>query len=275
MGGPGAFLALGIAGPAAGAGDRPPPGLARGAAARAWPTGWASRARGAWSSCCVMLLAVGAFLVGLMAGPVVLPAVRSRRWPLVGLPGLAMPGAALAGLRPDACCCWPAWGWGRPWRRPGRCCSAASPRSAAPTWGRPRGSGPRACRSFATSRWSARAWALSPSIHPYFKIATMSSDHGDEQPACSGGSRRARPAWACSRWPCCGACVRLPGGLKRVGSADRSLAYGLIGAAVGFSLLSVVHWTVELPAVAISASALGGTWNRWLAGGTDLFVERG
>jgi hypothetical protein len=69
--------------------------------------------------------------------------------------------------------------------------------------------------------------------------------------------------------------VRLPACLKRVGSADRSLAYGLIGAALGFSLWFVVHWTVELPAIAISASALGGTWNRWLTGGTDLFVERG
>ncbi len=69
--------------------------------------------------------------------------------------------------------------------------------------------------------------------------------------------------------------VRLPSCLRRVGSADRALAHGLIGAAVGFSLWSMLHWTVELPAVAISASALGGTWNRWLAGGTDLFVERG
>jgi hypothetical protein len=68
---------------------------------------------------------------------------------------------------------------------------------------------------------------------------------------------------------------RLPGVIKRVGSADRTLAFGLIGAAIGFSLWSVVHWTVELPAVAISASALGGTWNRWLSGGTDLFVDRG
>jgi hypothetical protein len=68
---------------------------------------------------------------------------------------------------------------------------------------------------------------------------------------------------------------RVPACLKRVGSADRALAHGLIGAVVGFSLWSVLHWTVELPAVAISASALGGTWNRWLAGGTDLFVERG
>jgi hypothetical protein len=68
---------------------------------------------------------------------------------------------------------------------------------------------------------------------------------------------------------------RLPGVIKRVGSADRTLAFGLIGAAIGFSLWSVVHWAVELPAIAISASALGGTWNRWLAGGTDLFVDRG
>jgi hypothetical protein len=68
---------------------------------------------------------------------------------------------------------------------------------------------------------------------------------------------------------------RLPVCLKQVGPADRTLAYGLIGAALGFSLWFAVHWTIELPAVAIAASALLGTWNRWLAGGTDLFVERG
>ncbi len=67
---------------------------------------------------------------------------------------------------------------------------------------------------------------------------------------------------------------RLPWCLRRVGSADRALAHGLIGAVVGFSLWSILHWTIELPAVAISASALGGVWNRWLAGGTDLFVDR-
>lgn len=68
---------------------------------------------------------------------------------------------------------------------------------------------------------------------------------------------------------------RLPGALRRVGTADRSLVFGLIGAAASFSLYSAVHWTVELSAVAVAASAWGGTWNRWLAGGTDLFVERG
>ena len=65
------------------------------------------------------------------------------------------------------------------------------------------------------------------------------------------------------------------GAVRRVGTADRALAFGLIGAAASFSLYSAVHWTVELAAVAVAASAWGGTWNRWLAGGTDLFVERG
>jgi hypothetical protein len=68
---------------------------------------------------------------------------------------------------------------------------------------------------------------------------------------------------------------RLPGAVRRVGTADRSLVFGLIGAAASFSLFSAVHWTVELSSVAIAASAWGGTWNRWLAGGTDLFVDRG
>ncbi|WP_422930967.1 O-antigen ligase domain-containing protein [Singulisphaera sp. PoT] len=68
---------------------------------------------------------------------------------------------------------------------------------------------------------------------------------------------------------------RLPKAIRSVGTADRSLVFGLIGAAVGLSLYATIHWTVELTAVAIAASVLGGTCNRWLAGGTDLFVERG
>jgi O-antigen ligase len=68
---------------------------------------------------------------------------------------------------------------------------------------------------------------------------------------------------------------RLPGAVRRVGTADRSLVFGLIGAALSFTLYSAVHWTVELSAVAVVASAWGGTLNRCLAGGTDLFVERG
>jgi O-antigen ligase len=68
---------------------------------------------------------------------------------------------------------------------------------------------------------------------------------------------------------------RVPGAVRNVGTADRALVFGLIGAAAGFTLFSAVHWTVELTSVALAASAVAGTCHRWLAGGTDLFVERG
>lgn len=69
--------------------------------------------------------------------------------------------------------------------------------------------------------------------------------------------------------------ARLPAALRRVGSADRALATAMLGAVGAFVLFSAIHWTVELLAVALSACAVGGTWDRWLAGGTDLFVEQG
>jgi hypothetical protein len=68
--------------------------------------------------------------------------------------------------------------------------------------------------------------------------------------------------------------TRLPGAFFRVGSADRALAAGMVGAVACFALISTIHWTVDLAAVALAASAVAGTCNRWLAGGTDLFVER-
>jgi hypothetical protein len=111
-------------------------------------------------------------------------------------------------------------------------------------------------------------------IHPYVKThdatSTTAMSSLMQWGAESGAIGLALLA-ATVVWSLC----RLPVGLKRVGSADLMLAYGMIGAALGFCLWSVMHWSVELPAVAISASALGGTWNRWLAGGTDLFVDRG
>jgi hypothetical protein len=69
--------------------------------------------------------------------------------------------------------------------------------------------------------------------------------------------------------------VRLPGAIRRVGTADRALAFGLLGSLTCFGLFSAIHWTVELAAVALAAVAVAGTANRWLAGGTDLFVDRG
>jgi hypothetical protein len=68
--------------------------------------------------------------------------------------------------------------------------------------------------------------------------------------------------------------VRLPGAIRRVGTADRCLAFGLVGSMVSFAAFSAVHWTIELAAVALAASAVAGTCHRWLAGGTDLFIER-
>ncbi len=69
--------------------------------------------------------------------------------------------------------------------------------------------------------------------------------------------------------------IRLPKAIGRVGTADRALPLGLLGSLVGFVLFSAIHWTVDLSAVALAASAVAGTANRWLAGGTDLFVDRG
>jgi hypothetical protein len=68
--------------------------------------------------------------------------------------------------------------------------------------------------------------------------------------------------------------LRLPGAIGRVGTADRALPYALFGSLVGFVLFSAIHWTVDLSAVALGAAAVAGTANRWLAGGTDLFVDR-
>jgi hypothetical protein len=67
---------------------------------------------------------------------------------------------------------------------------------------------------------------------------------------------------------------RLRRAVLRVGTADRTLAYALVGTAVCFVFFSALHWTIELTCVALAASAVGGTFDRWLAGGTDLFVQR-
>ena len=67
--------------------------------------------------------------------------------------------------------------------------------------------------------------------------------------------------------------IRLPGALKQVSAVDRLLAFGLTGSMVSFGLFSVLHWSVELGVIALAASAVGGTMDRWLAGGTDLFAE--
>ncbi|GIW88846.1 MAG: hypothetical protein KatS3mg108_3170 [Isosphaeraceae bacterium] len=67
--------------------------------------------------------------------------------------------------------------------------------------------------------------------------------------------------------------MALAGAWRRVGQADRALAAGLIGALVAFAGFSALHWTVQGLAISLAAAAVFGTAHRWLAGGTDLFVE--
>jgi hypothetical protein len=218
----------------------------------------------------VVMLLGGTFLVGLMAGPwfcapfvvgllvVGCPRASGSRWLSIGLTLMLV---ASLGLGATVAAFWPAMIGGRP--------------SVVPaSW------------EFARRLWTESAPILGDfplmgtglgsfnTIYPYMKTQDASSTTAMSsllQCAVESGALGLAIVAMAALW----CVIRLPVSLKRVGSADRSLAYGLIGAAVGFSLWFVVHWTVELPAIAISASALGGTWNRWLTGGTDLFVERG
>jgi hypothetical protein len=113
-----------------------------------------------------------------------------------------------------------------------------------------------------------------PAVHPYYKArdgarnTAMSSllQWGVESGAVGLGLLATAGLWCL---------IRLPGAIRRVGTADRALAFGLLGSLTCFGLFSAIHWTVELSAIALAASAVAGTANRWLAGGTDLFVDRG
>jgi hypothetical protein len=219
----------------------------------------------------IILLTTGAFLSGMLSGPwFCLPLAASMA--LVGLAGFATPGARWAaagltmllltsmGLGAALVAAWPEYFGSQP---PVPTTSWESTRRL---WAE--------CRPILRD-FPAIGTGLGtfPTVHAYFKTQDVPSG-----PVMSSALRCAVEAgWAgialvalTALWSIC----RLPSCLKRVGSADRALAHGLIGAALGFTLWSMLHWTVELPAVAISASALGGTWNRWLAGGTDLFVDR-
>jgi hypothetical protein len=218
----------------------------------------------------LVMLVVSTFLVGLMAGPwfclpfalgmavVGLPRAAGSRWLSIGLLSLL---CASLGVGASLAVAWPLVVGGQP------PFATVSGEFARLIWTE---SLPlvREFPLVGTGLGSFRT------IYPYVKThdasltTAMSSflQCAVESGAAGIGILAVAAFWCLFRMPVC---------LKRVGSADRTLAYGLIGAALGFTLWSVVHWTVELPAVAISASALGGTWNRWLAGGTDLFVERG
>jgi hypothetical protein len=112
-----------------------------------------------------------------------------------------------------------------------------------------------------------------PVIYPYYKSEDLAVNNAMSsvlQSGIEGGVLMYLILAVAGLW-----CLwRLPSCVTKVGSADRALVSGLVGAVFGFTVWSMMNWTVELPAVAVCASALCGTWNRWLAGATDLFVER-
>ncbi|MGO9464763.1 MAG: O-antigen ligase family protein [Isosphaeraceae bacterium] len=271
MGGPGAFLAFGsLAMPLALAIVLhliSPRGSRESLSVRLRQTG-----HGSLLALLVVLLSTSSALVGFLAGPwfwmpfalgvvaVGLPSAFTppSRWPALWLTGLLL---ACLGAGAVLARAWPALVGGSPPLQP------ISWESTKLVW-------QESLPIFKDFPLVGTGLGSFRSIHPYYKThdatatTAMSSllQYGLESGAVGLGVALLAVLWSLCRLPWC---------VKAVGTADRTLSYGLIGAALSFSLWSSVHWTTELPAVAISASALGGAWNRWLAGGTDLFVERG
>lgn len=270
MGGPGAMLAMGSMALPIGMGILlhllSPRGSRESLGDRLGRTGL-----GSLSVLMVLLLASGAFLAGMMTGPrFCLPFAAAVV--MVGLPGLILPSVrwlslgltmlllASLGLGAAAVDALPAYLGVR---------TPVTPIS----WEATRQLWTECLPIVRDFPILGTGFGTFPTIHAYFKTQDLPSG-----PAMSSLLRCLVESGSAGVLLVAAACLwmffRLPSGVKRVGTADRVLAHGLIGAAVGFTLWSTLHWTVELPAVAISASALGGTCNRWLAGGTDLFVDR-
>jgi hypothetical protein len=218
----------------------------------------------------LIMLFVSAFLVGLSAGPrfcapfvlglavVGLPRAARSRWFSMGLTASLV---ATLGSGAMLGAAWPAVVGGRP------PLPAVSWESTRVVWRESFS----ILQDFPILGTGLGSFAT---IHPYLKARDAASTTAMSsllQFTVESGAIGLMLLALAALWCIC----RVPACLKLVGSADRTLAYGLIGTAVSFGLWFAVQWTVELPAVAISASALGGTWNRWLAGGTDLFIERG
>ena len=136
--------------------------------------------------------------------------------------------------------------------------------------------GPSRCRSSGISRCSGLDSGTFAAVHPYYKTRDGARNNGDEQRPSVGGRVGRGRAWPAGDG---GALVLDPGprrdplGLGPLTGPWRSACSGSLVVLSG--LFSAIHWTVELSAIALAASAVAGTANRWLAGGTDLFVDRG
>lgn len=218
----------------------------------------------------ILMTGSGAVLTGYLCGPVLaapfalamvcigLPAARRSglRWVSVGLTSLTL--AALAGGvtlgevagRPAGC---------EPWGDPAEFSGVSS------AWA-------EALTAFRQFPLVGSGLGTYPTVAAYFKTSdetwTTARSSLVQWAVESGGVGLVLVAIA-GAW----CLARLPGAIRRVGSADKTLAYTLLGTALCFTLVSVIHGTVEVLGVAVAACAVGGTCNRWLAGGTDLFVE--
>ena len=218
----------------------------------------------------VMMTGSSAVLTGYLCGPVLalpfalamvcigLPAAWSSglRWVSVGLTSLAL-AALVSGVtlgevagRPAGC---------EPWSDPAGFSGVSS------TWA-------EAVGAFRQFPLVGSGLGTYPTVAAYFKTSdetwTTARSSLLQWAVESGVAGLALIAMA-GAW----CLVRLPGAIRRVGSADKTLAYTLLGTALCFTLVSALHGTVEVLGVAVAACAVGGTCNRWLAGGTDLFVE--
>jgi hypothetical protein len=217
-----------------------------------------------------VMLVASSFLIGFLAGPlfcipfgvaiaaVGLPSAAVGRWWSLGLSSLL---AVCLGLGVALSAAWPALFGGPPPVSP------VSWEASRLVWG-------ESLTILESFPIVGTGFGSFGSMHPYAKSHDSSSTTAMSsllQWAVESGAVGICLVAVAGLWSLC----RLPSCLARVGAADRPLAYGSIGAVLGFGLWSTVHWTIDLPAVAVAASALFGTWNRWLAGGTDLFVERG
>lgn len=270
-GGPGAYLALSALGLPMALGLVLQMLAPRGSREGLWSR-LAASGRGSPAVLLVGVIASGSVATGIIAGPlyaapialaailVGLPAARSSglRWSVVGLTSATLLGLGLG--------------------------AAASRSDWIPEPMRPADARREIRASLAVWREAAAMARDHPivgiglgafgSVHPAYKgrdVAETTARSGVVRWCVESGAAGVGLAALAALW----CLAKLPGAVRRVGTADRPLAYGMIGATCGFGLFSAIHWSADLAAISLAAGALGGTCNRWLAGGTDLFVDRG
>ncbi len=270
MGGPGAFLALGSLALPLALGlllqALSPRGSREGLLLRLRDSG-----QGSQVALMLGLIAAGSVLVGIMAG----------RWAIapfaVGLALVGVLGTWSSGIRKTGLAITTL----TLAAMAGGVAIGESSRELSASTGLPRVDGEGARRTWAESRPILRDFPVFgaglgtfATVHPYYKArdaAPGTAMSSLAQWAVESGTVGLGLLATAGLW----CLARLPGSIRRVGTADRPLAFGLLGSMACFGLFSAIHWTVELPAIALAAAAIAGTGNRWLAGGTDLFVDRG